>query len=169
MKRTPPIRIFVSYSHSDRNWFEKLRPLLKFSPPAEVAHVWHDQELKAGDQWEKEIRSELAQMDIFLCMVSYNFLASDFIGDVEMTKAIERERESKTIIVPLFICDMAERDVGHLKPFNPLPAWGRSWRSYEKDGGHTMDAHKPIRDGLWEAIDKAKEIRDKIRNATALG
>ncbi len=155
MKRTPPIRIFVSYSHVDKDWFAKLRPLLKFNPPAKVAHVWHDQELKAGDRWEKEIRAELAQMDIFLCMVSYDFLASDFIRDVEMKEAIKREKQGKTIIVPLLICDMGDRDIGDLKPFNHLPAWGRSWRSYERDDGHTMDAHKPIRTGLWEAIDTA--------------
>ena len=154
MKRTPPVRIFVSYSHMDKDWFAKLRPLLKFTPPAKVAHVWHDQELKAGDRWEKEIRAELAQMDIFLCMVSYHFLASDFINDVEMKEAIKREQQGKTIIVPLLICDMAEKDIEHLKPFNPLPAWGRSWRSYERGDGHTMDAHKPIRTGLWDAIGK---------------
>jgi len=159
MKRTPPIRIFVSYSHVDKDWFAKLRPLLKFNPPAEVAHVWHDQELKASDRWEKEIKAELARMDIFLCMVSYNFLDSAFISDVEMKEAMKREKQRQTIIVPLYICDMADRDIEHLKPFNPLPAWGRSWRSYERGDGHTMDAHKPIRTGLWEAIEKAGGLK----------
>ena len=160
MKRTPPIRIFVSYSHVNKDWFAKLRPLLKFNLPTNVVHMWHDQELKAGDRWEKEIKAELAQMDIFLCLVSYHFLASDFIRDVEMKEATKREKQGKTIIVPLFICDMVERDIEHLKPFNPLPAWGRSWLSYEQDGD-TMNAHKPIRTGLWEAIDKARQLKAK--------
>ena len=155
MKRTRRIRIFVSYSHVDKDWFAKLRPLLKFNRPADVVHAWHDQELQAGDRWEKEIRAELAQMDIFLCLVSYNFLASSFISDVEMKDAMKREKQDETIILPLYICDMEDRDIKHLKPFNPLPEWGRSWRSYEIGGGHTMDAHKPIRTGLWEAIEKA--------------
>jgi hypothetical protein len=51
---------------------------------------------------------------------------------------------------------MADQDIVHLKKFHPLPAWGRSWRSYELNGGDTMDAHKPIRTGLWQAIDMAK-------------
>ena len=164
MKRIPPIRIFVSYSHQDREWFGKLRPLLKFKPPIQEVHVWHDQELKAGDRWEKEIKEELGKMDVFLCLVSYFFLESDFIEEIEMKQALQREKKRETIIVPLFICDMDERDVENLKPFNPLPAWGHSWRSYEQNGGHTMDAHKPIRAGLWQAIEKA--IAQKTKQAS---
>lgn len=37
-----------------------------------------------------------------------------------------------------------------------LPAWGRSWRSYEVNGGHSMDAHKPIRTGLHDVIEKVQ-------------
>jgi len=154
-----PVRIFVSYSHLDRDWFGKLSPLLKFDLPLHVAYVWHDQELKAGDRWEKIIRGELEKMDIFLCLISYQFKASDFIRKVEVRKALQREKTKKTVIVPLLICDMSERDIKKFKPFNPLPAWGRSWRSYEQNGGATMDAHRPIRDGLWQAIDKVQALK----------
>lgn len=157
MKPSPhEIRLFVSYSHLDREWFGKLRPLLKFKDPIQTAYVWHDHELKAGDRWDKEIRDELQRMDVFLCLVSNHFLGSDYIADVEMKTALAREKTRKTIIVPLIICDMDERDIQHLKPFNPLPAWGRSWRSFEMNGGHTMDAHKPIRTGLLDVIEKVK-------------
>lgn len=157
MRREDSVSMFVSYSHSDAEWFRKLEPLLKFNPSVHTAHVWHDHELKAGDHWEQQIRDELAKMDVFLCLVSYHFLASKFIRDVEMKEAFRREKQGKTIIVPLLICDMEERDIEQLKPFNPLPAWGRSWRSFEMNGGHTMDAHKPIRAGLWQAIEKVME------------
>src|SRR5262245_4097372 len=154
--RLRPIRLFVSYSHLDKEWFGKLRPLLKFNTLTTTAYVWHDQELKAGDRWDLEIRAELSQMDVFLCLASNHFLASIYITDVEMPAALQRERDGKTIIVPLLLCDMDERDIAHLKPFNPLPAWGRSWRSYEMNGGHTMDAHKPIRKGLLDVIEKVQ-------------
>jgi TIR domain len=157
MKRRPRhIHLFVSYSHLDREWFSKLRPLLKFQAPIATAHVWHDHELKPGDRWDDEIQAELSQMDVFLCLVSNHFLASDYITDVELETALAREKAKKTIIVPLILCDMDERDIAHLKPFNPLPAWGRSWRSYEMNGGHTIDAHKPIRTGLLDVIEKVK-------------
>ena len=150
------IRLFVSYSHLDMEWFGKLRPLLNFKALTTTVHVWHDHELKAGDLWDKEIRGELDQMDVFLCLVSNHFLASDYISNVEMKIALQREKAHKTIIVPLILCDMDERDIIHLKQFNPLPVWGSSWRSYEMNGGHTMDAHKPIRTGLLDVIEKVK-------------
>ena len=165
MTRRPPptgrvreVRLFVSYSHLDREWFGKLRPLLKFKTPTAIAHVWHDSELKAGDRWDDEIRKELERMDVFLCLLSNHFLASDYITAVEMKAAFEREKRSRTIIVPLLLCDMDERDIAEFKPFNPLPAWGRSWRSYELSGGHTMDAHKPIRTGLLDVLEKAQSL-----------
>jgi hypothetical protein len=154
-RRLRTIHLFVSYSHLDLDWFRKLRPLLKFKTPTEAAYVWHDHELKAGDRWDDEIRAALDRMDVFLCLVSSHFLASDYITDVEMSAALQREKAGKTIIVPLILCEMDERDIEHLKPFNPLPAWGRSWRSYELNGGHTMDAHKPIRTGLLDVMEKA--------------
>lgn len=168
MNCVPSIRIFVSYSHLDRDWFAKLQPLLKFRQQPSIAYVWHDQELKAGDRWVAEIKAELEQMDIFLCLVSYYLLASDFICDVELKEAIDREKQGRTIIVPLLICDMAEEDIEELRSFNPLPEWGRSWRSYERGNGHTMDAHRPIRKGLWEVIDMAaKRKAERLNGASS--
>jgi hypothetical protein len=153
MKRRP-IRIFVSYSHLDRDWFKELQPLLMFdSQPTRLAYAWHDNELKAGDRWDDDIRRELAQMDVFVCLVSYFFRASRYISEVEKPAALEREKERKTVIVPLFLTQMDERDVEEFKPFNPLPVWGKSWLCYKMDGDLRL-AHKPIRTGLLDVIEK---------------
>lgn len=148
------IRLFVSYSHLDKEWFAKLQPLLKFNASTVTAHIWHDQVLEAGARWEGEIRAALDMMDVFLCLVSNHFLASTYITDVEVKAAFDRERAGATVIVPLLLCDMDDRDIAHLKPFNPLPAWGQSWLRCERDGGHPMAAHKPIRKGLLDVIEK---------------
>src|SRR5688500_3244565 len=113
MRRVRPVRFFVSYSHLDRDWFGKLLPLLSFRQLTTLAHVWHDHELKAGDRWDDEIREALEEMDVFLCLVSNHFLASAYITNVEMKAALRREKEGKTVIVPLLLCDMDERDIKH--------------------------------------------------------
>ena len=129
--------------------------MLKFRTPTKEAHAWHDQELKAGDRWDKEIREALAAMDVFICLVSYEFLASDYIMGVELKKALEREKKKEIEIVPivLYSIDLQE-DCPKLNEFNPLPAWGRCWLDYEQETGHYQAAHKPIRDGLRQAIEK---------------
>jgi hypothetical protein len=155
-KKTGPVQFFVSYSHQNAAWFGKLRPLLKFrTPSSNVAHVWHDQQLEAGHRWHDEIQAALNEMDVFVCLVSYEFLASDYIMDVELKEALRREKKKEVVIVPILLYPMNwDNDCPELKPFNPLPAWGKCWRDFELDGGEHRDAYKLIRDGLWEAINR---------------
>ena len=152
-----PVELFVSYSHVNAPWFAKLRPLLKFNSPTGLAHVWHDQELEAGDRWDKEIRAALEEMDVFVCLLSFEFLASGYIMDVELKRALAREKKKEVQIVPIVLYPMdLKAEHPQLYAFNPLPAWDKCWRDYERDGGEYQDAHKPIRDGLRQAIEKAQ-------------
>jgi hypothetical protein len=148
MSRTPrstekpkdgPVQLFVSYSHLNAAWFAKLRPLLKFrKPSANVAHVWHDQQLEAGHRWHDEIQNALKNMDVFVCLVSYEFLDSDYIIDVELKGALRREKKNEVSIVPILLYPMnLDNDCPELKPFNPLPVWGRCWRDFELGAANT--------------------------------
>lgn len=152
-----PVELFVSYSHENSTWFGHLRPLLKFPDPTNTAHVWHDQLLQVGDRWDPAIRAALDRMNVFVCLVSYEFLASDYIMQIELPKALERAKRGDVEIVPILLYDVDLKvECPELHQFNPLPAWGKCWRDYEKDGGHRQDAHRPIRNGLRQAIDKIR-------------
>ena len=131
-----PVRMFVSYSHENAAWCKRLRPVLKVKANVDTLQPWHDTELKAGDRWDKEIRYKLERMHIFLCLVSYQFLASDYIQDVELPRAK---------------CEF-------LHQLNPLPEWGKSWRDFERDGDWN-DALHPIGNGIKQAIEKARNKR----------
>ncbi len=157
--KSQPVEVFVSYSHLNATWFQRLKPVLNFRT-TKLAHVWHDQELKAGDQWDKRIRHALAAMDVFVCLVSYEFLNSGYIMDIEMKEALAREKKQEVEIVPIVLYDTnLAADCPELHAFNPLPAWGKCWRDYDRDGGHYQDAHKLIRDGLRDAIEKVRAKR----------
>lgn len=154
------VELFVSYSHVNAAWFDRLRPVLKFDRCRDRAYAWNDQEMKAGDRWDKEIKEALERMDVFVCLLSFECLASDYIKNVEVKRALAREKKGEVEIVPIVIYPMdLETEWPQLHVFNPLPAWGKCWRDYEQDGGHYQDAHQPIRDGLRQAINKAKSKR----------
>lgn len=154
------VRIFVSYSHLNSTWFGRLYPLLKFKMKPHIAHVWHDHELRAGDRWDKEIRRELNAMNVFICLISFEFLASDYIMDVELPRALLRCRKGEVEIVPIILFPMdLEKEHPELHKFNPLPAFGQCWSHFEQNGGHYQNAHKLIRDGLWQAIEKVNQGR----------
>lgn len=156
--KVKPVEFFVSYAHQNAAWFSKLRPLLKFRrPSSNVAHVWHDQKLETGDRWDNEIKAALKTMDVFVCLVSYEFLDSDYIMDIELPKALEKEQKNEAIIVPILLYPMnLKEDCPELYNFNPLPGWNQCWRDFEKGDGEYQDAHKAIRDGLRSAIQKIR-------------
>ena len=45
---------------------KRLLPALRVKANVDTLQPWHDTELKAGDRSDKEIRTELERMDIFL-------------------------------------------------------------------------------------------------------
>lgn len=148
-----PARIFVSYSHLDVAWFARLRPLLTFRPPARIAHVWHDQKLEAGTPWHKEICDELEKMNIFLCLVSHSFYASNYIMSVELKRAKERYEAGEIEVVPILLEDFnLKRDIPFLHGLNQLPKFERAWNHYNPRSG----AFCLLRDGVFQAIDRSR-------------
>jgi len=148
--------MFVSYSHENAAWCKRLHPVLKVKANVDTLEPWHDTALKAGDRWDKEIRDELGRMHIFLCLVSFDFLASDYIQKVELEKAKERLKKAEIEVVPVVLYPMdLKSDCEFLYQFNPLPEWGKSWRDFEKDGDW-RDALYPIGNGVKQAIEKAR-------------
>jgi len=148
-----PMRMFVSYSHENAAWRKRLLPVLKVMANVDTLQPWHDTELKAGDRWDKEIRGELERMDIFLCLVSYQFLASDYIQKVELERAKVRHKNGEIEVVPVVLYPVdLKHDCEFLSEFNPLPKWGKCWRDY---GDYNVALH-PIGEGVKQAIEKAR-------------
>jgi len=163
-KSEPEVRLFVSYSHENATWSKRLAPLLKVKANVASLRPWHDSELTAGCLWHDDICAELGRMDIFLCLVSHQFLASDYIQKVELKEALRRQKRGEIEIVPLALYKIDwEADCPELKKFNPLPAFGKSWREFEQEGGDWNDALYPIGNGLKQAIERVR-----ARKAAAL-
>jgi tetratricopeptide (TPR) repeat protein len=77
-------KVFLSYSHKDKKWMEKLKILLKPLIKKGEIIVWDDSNIEAGQKWNDEIITALETTKIAVLLVSENFLASDFITDVEL-------------------------------------------------------------------------------------
>ena len=153
----PPVRLFVSYSHENITWSKRLMPVLKVKARVAGLRPWHDTELRAGDIWDDEIREELTRMDVFLCLVSIQFLASRYIQEVELPEAIRRHGRGEVDIIPLILYPIdLESDCPELLKFNPLPVFGKSWREFELEGGDWNDALYPIASGLKAVIERVQ-------------
>jgi TIR domain len=164
------VKLFISYSHHNRVWMERLTPLLdgfqyddrlKNRSALLYLHHWHDKELKAGNPWDYEIKKELDEMDIFVPLVSTHFFASPYVQEIELTRARDRWSAGEILVVPIILYDLNLRErSAFLNGFKSLPAQDRWWSSYRS----TNDAHRLIDAGLWEAIDGALN-RKLMRNS----
>lgn len=95
--------VFISYSHADAKWLQKLKPFLKPMEKKGVIHVWDDSRIKPGAKWKDEIKIALGHAKIAVLLVSQHFLSSDFITDQELPHFLKAsEAEGLTILwIPL--------------------------------------------------------------------
>ena len=102
-KDTGMHHIFISYSHDDTRWLEKLKKHLKGLESYYDFEEWDDQKLKASDEWEKEISDALERSTIAICLVSASFMASDYIRGKELPPLFKKAKENGTKIIPLMV------------------------------------------------------------------
>jgi len=82
--------VFVSYSHADAEWVQRLEVLLKPVVRARRLQVWADSHIRAGNDWYRDLTAAIERTRVGLLLVSGDFLASDFIMDEELPALIAR-------------------------------------------------------------------------------
>jgi hypothetical protein len=110
--------VFFSYSHADEALRDQLEKQLSLLKRQGVIEVWHDRRISAGQDFASEIDNHVETDDIFLLLVSADFLASDYCYDKEMKRAMERHEAGEAIVIPVILraCDW------HGAPFGKLNA-----------------------------------------------
>jgi hypothetical protein len=87
--RTPP-SIFISYSHKDEKWKDRLLTHLRVLESQHLVSIWEDRQIAGGDEWLSAISRALEVAKIAIFLVSAHSLTSDFILRTEITRLLER-------------------------------------------------------------------------------
>ncbi len=96
-------KIFISYSHKDKEFLNRLMVHLKPLERTGEIEAWADTKIKAGDDWENEIETALNAAKIAVLLVSADFLASDFIVNDELPPLLEGAKSKGTLILPVIL------------------------------------------------------------------
>lgn len=97
------MRGFISYAHQNTRMFERFNKSIKRSLPAiNGLEVWSDTDNLTGHAFEQRIMDQIAASDLFILLVSSDFLASDFIWDKEIP-AIKQRYDNGALVLPVVL------------------------------------------------------------------
>ena len=105
-------KIFLSYSHSDRQWAERL--LIHLRAFADGVEVWSDSQIAIGADWSDAITKAIASADFAIILVSADYLASDFIASGELPALLKSSAQGRTLILPVML------SAAFIDPASPL-------------------------------------------------
>jgi hypothetical protein len=64
---------------------------------------WHDRNILAGSEWEREVLTRLNTAPIILLLISQDFIASDFCWGIQLQQAIQRHDAGTARVIPIIV------------------------------------------------------------------
>lgn len=95
--------IFVSYSHKDTLYLERVKIHLKPLERKGSIQLWSDTLILSGERWKEKIEIALEKAAIALLLVSADFMASEFIINNELQPLLKSAENKGTIIIPIVV------------------------------------------------------------------
>ena len=138
------MKAFISYSHKDESYLERLHTHLATLRRAGDLLVWFDREILAGDPLDQKIMDQLDECALFIALVSPDFLNSNYCYEKEMQYALEKHASGKTRVVPIILepCDWTSTPLGNLKA---LPKDGKPIAEWQNQNTAFLDVIKGLR------------------------
>ncbi len=116
-----PKRVFISYSHKDEDWKERLHTQLKVLELENQLTVWEDRQIAAGDNWNPAIEQAINSAQVAILLISADFLASSFIRGEEVPRLLERRTKDGLRVIPLILKPCPWQAVPWLKAIQGRP------------------------------------------------
>jgi internalin A len=143
-----PLSTFLSYSHGDRKAKEIFQQNLTVMAKKNFIKQWHDGLIEPGTRWREEIEANLDRMDVFVGLLTTDFLASEFIEKVEIKAARMRlavqDRDFLFVLILVEDISLAELDLAEYQILKP--------------GGKAVSQHKSRKEGFNVAQKQLEEL-----------
>jgi hypothetical protein len=142
------MKAFISYSHHDEWALKRLRVHLAMMEREGKIAAWSDTMITPGGNIDKEVVKQLRECDIFIPLVSADFLASFYCYERELAEAIERHEAGEIRIVPVVVepCDWQGSP---LRNFKALPKDAKPISEYANANNAFLEVITGLR-SIWE-------------------
>jgi|GEM_PF-2911082 len=97
------LRVFISYSHFDSKYLDRLLVHLKPLERKKLLDPWSDKKIRTGDKWQAEIDENLQNSAIAVLLISADFLASDFIINNELPPLLLKAEAKGLRVLPVIV------------------------------------------------------------------
>src|SRR5688572_2756106 len=122
--------VFISYSHKDEVWKDRLAKHLGVLEREGLLDVWDDRKIAAGDEWRKEIGSAIERASVAVFLISADFLTSKFILDEEVPRLLQLRSQEEMRVVPVIVRSCTWKHTGWLSRLQARPLDGRPLNSF---------------------------------------
>lgn len=133
-------KIFISYSQKDTrfkfsngveiNFKDELETHLKSLRRLNMATIWSDTDLLAGEEWGSSIKAQLADADIILFLVSANLIATDYVWNEEMPLAKFHNKNRNAAVIPIILNNCQWQSIPLFSEGNAVPHKAKPVASY---------------------------------------
>lgn len=151
------IKAFISYSHFDEHFLERFVTHLAMLQRDRLINEWFDQKIMPGGGIDAEVSAHLEECELFIPLVSPDFLNSDYCYERELSSALERHEKAELRVVPIIVqpCDWQSSPLGRLKA---LPKDGKPVSDWTNRNTAWLDVVQQLR-RLAEEFEAPKPIQ----------
>lgn len=124
-KTVNKLNVFISYSHKNIKYKEKLLTSLEALRQSYNIEPWHDGMINAGGDIDINVKNALSKAHIVLLLITDNYLASYYCMKIELEEAIQRERSGKCLVIPVMFQESVLSDTLSFIKHNRVPHDGK--------------------------------------------
>ena len=150
-------KIFISYSSADKKeMHEFYKHTVTLQEQGLIAKPWTDEWINFSQEWDEEIKRQIKECDIMVCLISVDFLNTDYIRKTELIEAMKQDK----LLVPIIVkpCDWENCDFAKYQV-----ALKGKCISLNENQEYTIKENSDVeRAKFWVEI--IKEMRKKIFN-----
>lgn len=153
-------KLFISYSHLDEHALRSFTKHLAMLKREGAIVEWFDQKILPGGDIDEEVSAHLEECDLFLPLVSPDFLASQYCYDRELARALARHEEGTMRVLPVIVqpCDWKASPLAKLKA---LPKDGKPVADWTNENNAWLDVIGQLRRVTGEMSTARPDARDE--------